>query len=65
MDAHVLLSKYTMESDTQIKGPLGIWTFPILNTLVIISNNRNREVEVAQVQRDSEGRISRVEVTKE
>jgi len=50
-----------------IGGPLGIWPWPILNTLIEISGGSKEDentVEVTEVIRDEEGRIESVEVIK-
>ena len=50
----------------EIKGPLGIWPFPILNTIVAISESRNNDsVQITQVNRDDEGRIISIERVRE
>ena len=61
-----------MSSDRTISGPLGFWTYPLLNTLVELSkeSKSNSEkiagqtVEIAKVIRDEDGRLERVEVTR-
>lgn len=59
-----------MTNDNSISGPLGIWTWPILNTIIQISGNNKSEssgskVETAKVIRDSNGEIQEVIVIKE
>lgn len=52
----------------QIEGPLGFWTFPLLNTLVEASSNNDSDngvVETAKVIRDSNGEVQEVVVIKE
>ena len=40
----------------EIEGPLGIWTYPVLNTIVAISgSNSDSKVETAKIIRDSNG----------
>jgi len=40
----------------EIGGPLGIWTYPVLNTIVAISgSNSDSKVETAKIIRDSNG----------
>lgn len=51
----------------KIQGPLGIWPFPILNTLIAISNrNSSTGLKTLEVHRDENGRITSVEeITKD
>lgn len=42
----------------EIRGPLGIWPFPILN--LILSNNEDRVV-ITEINRDKDGRIQSLE----
>lgn len=61
-----------MPSADTISGPLGFWTYPLLNALVEMSNNSNNNssmvagqtVEVAKIIRDENGQLERVEVSK-
>lgn len=51
----------------EIEGPLGVWTWPILNTIVAISDDSGNEAttETAKVIRDSNGEVQEVVVIKE
>jgi len=55
-----------------IKGPLGVWTFPILNTIVIViqsivqvqvpvSEERRPKARTYNIVRDEHGRIVSIE----
>jgi len=51
----------------EIEGPLGFWTYPILNTLVKVSGSSEestKETETAKVIRDSNGEVQEVVVIK-
>lgn len=50
-----------------IEGPLGIWTYPVLNALVKMSgqNSSSKSVETAKIIRDSNGEAQEVVVIKE
>lgn len=51
-----------------IEGPLGLWTFPLLNALVAQANggdNNEKKVETAKIIRDSEGNMQEIVVIKE
>jgi len=59
-----------MSRELPIKGPLGYWTFPVLNAIVLasresddISSPEGKTVEIAKVIRDDSGNIEEVEVT--
>jgi len=62
-----------MPSDLAVEGPLRIWTWPVLNAIVKISENRNKSimtsdsqtVETAQIVRNAQGDIDKVVVTRE
>lgn len=47
----------------KIEGPLGIWPWPILNTLVEITDEGDSSSSAVEynVERDSNGRIQRIE----
>lgn len=46
-----------------IEGPLGIWPWPILNTIITIAGaNEESDVEITEVVRDDNGRIQSIEV---
>lgn len=47
----------------EIEGPLGIWPWPVLNTLIAISDkgSESNSLTVTEVHRDSEGRIVSIE----
>jgi len=50
-----------------IEGPLGIWPWPILNTIIEMSGPRGEDdsvIEVTEVIRDDSGRIESIEVIK-
>lgn len=50
-----------------VKGPFGIWTFPILNALIKMSNkssDSDETIETAKVIRDSSGEVQEVLVIK-
>ena len=74
IDDHVLFTNLVMTSDSEIKGPLGFWTWPLLNALIQISSNNSSKssnesndsskVETAKVIRDSNGEIQEVIVIK-
>jgi len=51
----------------EIEGPLGLWTFPVLNTLVTISGEKDdsKTTETAKIIRDSDGEVQEVIVIKE
>lgn len=51
----------------EIEGPLGIWPFPILNTVIQVSNAQaqGKEIEQAKVIRDSNGEVQEVVVIKD
>lgn len=58
---------YTIMAD-QIEGPLGLWTFPLLNALVQANNQSDSNdgvIETAKVIRDSNGEVQEVVVIKE
>lgn len=48
----------------KIEGPLGIWPWPVLNTIIQISGDGNEEMGFKEynVNRDGEGRIQSVEI---
>lgn len=55
--------------DGEIRGPLGIWPFPILNALIQMSQQAGGRdggvsVESYNVIRDERGRIESVEIVK-
>lgn len=43
----------------KIEGPLGIWPWPILNTIIAIMSNE--DMKVTEVNRDDDGRIQSIE----
>lgn len=55
-----------MPPDTdEIRGPLGLWPFPILNTLIRLSSSDRQpsiDMETYDVHRDSQGRIQSIEI---
>lgn len=58
-----------MAQDTdEIRGPLGIWPFPILNALIKISSGGDSsssvDIETYDVHRDNQGRIQSIEIIK-
>jgi hypothetical protein len=55
----------------RISGPLGLWDFPVLNTLIAISEASNKEqdresfsVKEYNVNRNEHGNIESVEIIK-
>jgi len=56
-----------MADGNEISGPLGLWPFPILNTLIKVSggggggNATSPEMKSWEVNRDGNGRISSIE----
>lgn len=46
---------------TKIEGPLGIWPFPVLNTLIEISGDSSEEAKIVEVNRDDNGQIQSIE----
>lgn len=51
----------------KIEGPLGFWTYPLLNTIIAVSggNDDTTSTETAKVIRDSNGEVQEVVVIKE
>lgn len=49
---------------SKIEGPLGIWPWPILNTLIQISGDDESSLNVKEynVVRDNQGRIKNIEI---
>jgi len=49
----------------EIKGPLDIWTYPVLNTLVAMSSSKTDppDTETASVVRDSDGEVQEIVIT--
>lgn len=47
----------------EISGPLGIWPWPILNTIIAVagSDDDGERVEITEVNRDEEGRLVSIE----
>jgi len=66
-----VLRKNTDKEEYIIRGPMGIWPFPILNTIIIVLNTiiniQQRTVETRprartyNIVRDSQGRIISIE----
>jgi len=59
-----------VSSNLMIRGPLGIWTFPILNTVILIVNalvnvqvseRRSPKARTYNIVRDERGRIVSIE----
>lgn len=56
----------------KIEGPLGIWPFPILNTIIAITNNSNSEdssesnfdFKEINIERNEQGKVENVEILK-
>jgi len=53
--------------EDEIEGPLGLWTYPLLNTLVKISGSggSSKTTETAKIIRDSNGEAQEIVVIKE
>lgn len=47
-----------VQTNQEIRGPLGIWPFPILNALVGESRSK---VEITNINRDERGNITSIE----
>jgi len=55
---------------SKIEGPFGLWPFPILNTLITISENGNTQLQGQKdagfteynVVRDEQGKIETIEI---
>lgn len=57
-----------MDTDNELSGPLGLWNFPLLTTIIEVSNSSqgsSKIVENAKVIRDSNGEIQEIVVIKE
>lgn len=52
----------TTTSTNEIRGPLGIWPYPILN--LIMQNQQESNVQVTRINRDNTGRIESIEEIK-
>lgn len=52
------LQSVESQSSGEIRGPLGIWPFPILNA---IANSGGSGVTVTEIHRDDNGRIQSIE----
>lgn len=50
-----------LSSESEFRGPLGIWPWPILNMLM---NRGSSKVEITKIHRDSNGRIDEIEEVK-
>lgn len=60
-----------MDEESSIKGPMGVWPFPIINLLMKMverqeSNTGGSRPRVTNynIQRDEEGRIKNIEIMK-
>lgn len=52
-------------ADLPIRGPLGIWPFPVLNAIVLATGNDDgggTSISEYNVVRDDSGRIEKVEM---
>jgi hypothetical protein len=67
----LLLRKEQSKTELIIRGPLGIWTFPILNTILLIFNillsiqqappDTKPKAKTYNIVRDEQGRIISIE----
>lgn len=56
----------------KIEGPLGLWPWPLLNTIIAISNNggssseasSEQEIKTFDVVRDNNGRVQGIDIIK-
>ena len=51
--------------EDEIQGPLGFWTYPVLNTIVAISSSSESKSDTARVERDSNGNIQEITVVRD
>jgi hypothetical protein len=54
----------------EIEGPLGLWPFPVLNTIIKVqggsdSSDKQEGMEITEVNRGSNGRIQSIERVRE
>lgn len=57
-----LVSMEKQDSSNDIRGPLGIWPFPILNLIMSRTTQRKeRRVVITELRRDDDGRITAME----
>jgi len=59
-----------MNDDLEINGPLELWPFPLLNTLIKLNSDDggsgdDSKVETAKFVRDSNGEVQEIVVIKE
>lgn len=60
-DNNRLVSMERKESSDEIRGPLGIWPFPILNLIANMMDGGKEDVVITEIRRDEDGRIVSME----
>lgn len=48
----------------EIEGPLGIWPWPLLNTIIAVAGDGDESAEITEVNRDENGRVTSIETFK-